>query len=230
MKLKPLHIVFVGLILCSSQSFSQGYDQLKTQLQFESYYGSVLRSSVERRTTVGPIFLFDDWFPVEIELPNGTVSFDQGKINIQNSSVEVMYKDEEKVIFADNIKNVTITSMKKKYIPATKFKYNDIVMQGVMEVYSNEAPMVMTHHYIYVKKPNTDGYVNAGLVEDKLIKASGNYFYDGTKVIQMKNRKDVERAFPKHKQAVKTLAKELNTDYKNAKSLQYLVNELKELK
>lgn len=230
MKLKLSHLTLFVLILCSSQGFSQGYDQLKVQLQFESYYGSVLRSSLERRTSIGPIFLYDDWFPVEVELPNGTVSFEQGKINIQNSTLEVVYKDEEKVITADNIKNVTVTDLRKKFIPATKYKYNDMVLHGFMELYGTEAPMIMTHHYIYVKKPNTDGYVNAGLVEDKLIKASTNYLFDGAKLVLIKNRKDVEKAYPNQKHDVKTLAKNANTDFKNARSLQNLVNELKRLK
>lgn len=222
---KIRNLLIALLAFCTLYGYSQGYDQLKVQLQFETYYGTALRSAKERRETVGPIFLNDDWLPVEVELPNGTVTFDQAKLNIMTSAVEVIYKDQEKVIASGNLKHVTLTSLNRKFIPASKIKY-ETPLSGFLEVLGTTAPFMMTQHYIYVKKPNFDGYVNAGTVDDQLMKGSNNFYFDGEKLTPVSGRRDIEKIYSSKKHEVKSLSKSLRTDFRDPRSIQKLIDSL----
>ncbi|MDH4057985.1 MAG: hypothetical protein OEU76_04440 [Cyclobacteriaceae bacterium] len=229
--MKKLRKLFVCslLILSVGQSYSQSYDQLKVQLQFESYYGAPLRSSIERREMAGPIFLYDDWLPLEVELPNGTVRFEEGKINLQNTMVEVIYKDQEKIIAPHNLKNVWMPTLSKKFTPASNYKYNEVSLLGFMEIFGEDAPCIMTNHYVYIKKANNDGYVNAGVTEDKLMKATNNYLFDGSTLWLVRNQKDIVKVYPQHKQSIKKLSTSLTTNFSDPRSLQKLIVEIRRL-
>ena len=126
----------VGIILSPEVIYSQGYDQLKTQLMFENYYGTKMRSAKQTNEAAGSETLIDDWHPLEVTFANGTAYFDQGKINLSSITAEVIYKEKEMFIGPQNIKLLTLPHLiNKRWFLNFKYLYNDVSLEGFVEVY-----------------------------------------------------------------------------------------------
>jgi hypothetical protein len=219
------YIAVLSFAILSTQSFSQTYDQLKVQLQFENYYGSKFRSTVMTEELTGSEFLFDEWLPMVINLPNGSVNFERGKINLYTSSTEVIFKDQEKYIAPEHLKLVSLPTLGRWFIPGSRHQFKGISMLGFIEIFepSPEPPFIFVNHYIYLREPNSDGYANAGNLTKKLIKASNIYLFDGSNPLLIKSKKQIGAFYTNEKSKFIKLSKEFGTDFKNPKSIQKLV-------
>lgn len=204
---------------------AQTYDQLKVQLQFENYYGSKLRSTELLGEITGSECLNDNWLPIEVMIGESLVKFDQGKLNLANSTAEVIYRDREMFISPEHLSLIKIPSQNRWFLPAYKFQYNDVALKGLLEVFdpTPEAPFIAEHHYVYIKEPNSNGYINGGSLEKTLMKASSIYLYDGSKLFLIKNKKTLARVYIDKKDLLNQLSKKLQTDFKRAKSISELV-------
>lgn len=224
--LLPLTIVFVSSF---SPGYTQTYDQLNVQLQFENFYGSKFRSTIMSEEFTGSEFLFDEWLPMTFNLPNGSVSFEKAKINLYTSTAEVIFKDQEKYIATEHLKLVSMPAEGRWFIPGSKHQYKGISMLGFLEIFeaSPTPPFILVHHYIYIREPNSDGYANAGSMTKKLIKASATYLYDGAGLVAIKKRRDVERFYTNEKQMFSKVSDELRTNFRDPKSIQKLIDRMK---
>ncbi len=222
-------LVFVSLVVFPFSAFSQGYDQLKTQLQFENFYGAKARAPRSAANVTGSEYLAEAWIPMEITFASGTAQFNQGKLNLLNSSAEVMYKEKEMFISPDNFKTIKLLNQERWFLPATKFYYKDMAMQGMFETFeaSPTYPFVMLQHYVYLREPSTNGYVSGGSTEKKLMKASALFLHDGTRLNPIRGKKDLEKIFVKDKAKFDRLRKEMGTNFKDAKSVHQLVAAMK---
>jgi predicted TIM-barrel fold metal-dependent hydrolase len=219
-------LLYAGILSSISiAGYTQTYDQLKVQLQFENFYGSKFRSTIMSEEVTGSEFLLDDWLPVEVNLPNGSVSFEKGKVNLYTSTIEVVYKQQEKFISPEHLKLVSLPTTGRWFIPGSKHQFKGISMLGFLEVFepSPEPPFILVHHYVYIREPNSDGYANAGNLTKKFIKASNTYLYDGTQLFMIKGRKDVEKFYSDDKREFAKLSQELGTNFREPKSIQKLV-------
>jgi hypothetical protein len=223
--MKGKSLLLVSLICYALNSYSQSYDQLKVQLQFENYYGSKLRNTKLFDGVTGSQCLFDDWLPIEVTIGESTVKFDQGKLNLANSTAEVMYKEREMFISPEHFSLIKLTSQGRWFLPAPKYKYDEIALKGLLEVFepTPQAPFIAEHHYVYVKEPNSNGYINGGVLEKTLMQSSSIYLFDGTKLIPIKNKKALAKFYLDKKELFSQLTKSLNTDFKSAKSINILV-------
>lgn len=227
-RLANLFFLGIGLTLFFPGQ-AQTYDQLKVQLQFENFYGSKYRSTIRSEEITGSEFLFDDWLPAEITLPNGTVAFDQAKINLYLSAAEVIYKDQEKLISTEHLKLVAIPGVNRWFVPGSKHQYKGISMLGFLELFEPDPkpPFILVHHYVYIREPNSDGYANAGNLTKKLVKASNTYLYDGTELTPIKGKKDVEKFYAENKTKFSQLTGQLDTNFRDPKSIHVLVNAMR---
>ncbi len=227
-----------GLILIivvsqfSNHVYSQGNDALRAQLQFENFYGAKYRSSSTESKFVGSECLIDDWLPVEITFANGSAQFDQGKLNLVNSAAEVIYKEREMFISPGNFKLIKLLNQDRWFVPGSKYYYKDVSLLGLVEIYepSPVAPYILTQHYVYIKEPSSNGYINAGSLESTRMKASNNFLHDGVKLVPIKNKSGLEKFYSADKALFATLRKELKTDFKNPKDLHKLVKAMENAK
>lgn len=218
-------ILVIVVLLASNISYSQANDALRVQLQFENFYGAKYRSSSTESKFVGSECLIDDWLPVEITFANGSAQFDQGKLNLVNSSAEVIYKEREMFISPGNFKLIKLLNQDRWFVPGSKYYYKDISLQGLVEIYEPTpvAPYILTQHYVYIKEPSSNGYINAGSLESTRMKASNNFLHDGIKLIPIKNKSALEKFYSANKPLFAKLRKEFKTDFKDPKSLHKLV-------
>jgi len=227
-----------GLILIivvsqfSNPVYSQGNDALRAQLQFENFYGAKYRSSSTESKFVGSECLIDDWLPVEITFANGSAQFDQGKLNLVNSAAEVIYKEREMFISPGNFKLIKLVNQDRWFVPGSKYYYKDVSLLGLVEIYepSPVAPYILTQHYVYIKEPSSNGYINAGSLESTRMKASNNFLHDGVKLVPIKNKSGLEKFYSADKALFAKLRKELKIDFKNPKDLHKLVKAMENAK
>ena len=221
----------ISLFMFLGQAFSgisQSYDQLKTQLQFENYYGTRLRSTAPNTGISGSECLTDDWLPIEITLPGGTIQFEKGRLNLLNSCVEVIYKDNEMFISPEHFTTLKISNQNRWFVSGTKYYYKDISLDGLLEIFqvSPRPPYIMEQHFVYLKEPNSNGYINGGSLEKKLIKSSKIFLNDGKKLMQVKNKNDLEKYYKLNKSKIllTKYIKELKVNFKDPRSVHGLVS------
>jgi hypothetical protein len=220
-----MYLIFV-LSISSIQVFAQSSEAMRTQLQFENFYGAKSRTGNSTNRISGSECLIDDWLPVEITFPNGTTQFNQGKLNLVNASAEVIYKEREMYISSEHIKSIKLTTQERWFVPGPKFYYKDVALQGLMEIYepTPKPPYIMMQHYVYIKEPSSNGYINAGLLESTLMTTSKIFLHDGIKLIPINGKKDIEKFYSSNKPLYIKYKKELGTDFRDAKSLHKLIN------
>lgn len=208
-------------------TFAQGYDQLKTQLMFENFYGSKMRSSPNTINGVGGSeTLFDDWHPVEIIFSNGTTRFEQAKVNLFNTTTEVVYKGQEMFIASQHLKRVNLPHLNRWLLPAINYEYNGVALEGFVEIFNPEPepPYILVQHYVYIKKPSTNGYVNGGTTEEKFVKSSKAYIYNGKNLELYKGKKTLENLYADQKVRYSEILRHQNIDFKSPKSVQSLMD------
>lgn len=205
---------------------AQSYDQLKMQLQFENYYGTRLKSNPKNDNFSGSEYLFEEWVPIEITFDQGSAQFDQGKLNLLNSGVEVVYKGKEMFISPTNFHSVKLINHNRKFVPGNKYFYNDLVLVGMVEVFEEQltVPYVLQQHFIYVKEPSSNGYVNGGNSERRRVKSSALFIHDGTKLTPIKGKKSLEKFYKSNKATFEEVSRKMDTNYKEGSSVQALVN------
>ncbi|MDL5049318.1 hypothetical protein QQ054_25210 [Oscillatoria amoena NRMC-F 0135] len=214
----------------NQMAFAQGYDQLKTQLMFENFYGSKMRSSARTINEVGGSeTLLDDWHPIEIVFANGSTRFEQGKINLFNATAEVIYKDQEMFIATQHLKRINLPHLNRSLIPADNYEFKGVSLNGFVEVFNPELnlPYILINHYVYIKKPSTNGYINGGTTQEKFVKSSKIYVVNGDNLEPYKGKKSVDKLFSGNKEKYLELVKKHNTDFKNPKSVQKLIDAMR---
>lgn len=207
----------------------QSYDQLRMQLQFENYYGTRMKSNGASDNVLGPQHLFEVWLPVEITFAEGSAQFDQCKLNLLNSGAEVVYKEKEMFISPTNFKTIRLLNQERWFTPGNKYFYKEVALSGIVEVFTNNLnpPYILQQHFVYIKEPNSNGYVSGGSTERKLIKSTALFLHDGTKLVPLKGKQSLQKFFKSEKDSFQKLGKELNTNFKDPKSIQLLIDALK---
>jgi hypothetical protein len=225
-------ILVLIVFLSSNIVYAQGNDALRAQLQFENFYGAKYRSSSTESKFVGSECLIDDWLPVEITFANGSAQFDQGKLNLVNSAAEVIYKEREMFISPGNYKVIKLLNQNRWFVPGSKYYYKDVSLLGLVEIYEPTpvTPYILTQHYVYIKEPSSNGYINAGSMESTRMKASNNFLHDGVKLIPIKNKSALEKFYSADKPLFTKLRKEFKTDFRDPKALHKLVKAMESSK
>jgi hypothetical protein len=213
-------ILIAAILFVTVYANSQSYDQLKTQLQFEDYYGTRLRSTKPGSLLSGSECLLDEWLPVEITLPTGIVTFDRGRLNLVSATAEVIYKNREMFISSENFKSIKMLNPDRFFLPGPKYS-----KEGLLEVFEPQpaVPFVMVQHYVYVKEPNSNGYINGGSLNKELVQARKFFLYDGEKLIPIKGKSSLQKFYSDKKDQFAKLRKELEVDFKNPRSIHFLV-------
>lgn len=226
-----LKLTILALTLGTTSLFGQSYDQLKMQLQFENYYGTRMKSKNFSDNISGPQYLFEAWLPAEITFAEGTARFDQCKINLVNSGAEVVYKEKEMFISPTNFKSLRLLNQSGLFMPGNKYFYKDVALDGIVEVFTEDLtpPYIIQQHFVYVKEPSTNGYVSGGSTERKLIKSTAFFLHDGTKLLPIKGRQSLLKFYKSNKENFERLEETLNTNFKDAKSIQKFVEAMKEV-
>lgn len=207
---------------------AQGYDQLKIQLQFFNHYGSVAQKSKVATNVIGSEFLYEDWRPMDIQFKDTTVRFDAVKLNLQNSSLEVLYQGEEKMIANVHFMNVKFSDGKreKKLMPGNRFRYEKQQLEGFVEVIGDGDEKVLVQHYIYVKPPNAQAHIVGGHTVNRLMKIENHYIFDGKSLTLIKKRKDLETYYRKKSKVLDQYLKEAKPDLKDPMQLYAVVEKM----
>jgi len=220
-------LILLLLIGCSGLASvqAQTYDQQKVQLQFLNHYGKIYQRGAPPEQTLGSPYFNDEWMPMDIKFKDTLLRFDQVKLNMMNSDIEVLFNGEEKMLSNAFFEYVLVpeNSQKKTFVPAVVFKYNDKPLDGFMDVYGTGKTKVMVRHYAFIREPHAQAHITGGFTQHRLMKESEIYFHDGAKLILIKRKKDVQDYFRSKKSALERYFKEVNPDLKNPKDLLNLV-------
>jgi hypothetical protein len=206
----------------------QTYDQQKVQLQFLNHYGKVYQRGSIAPSIVGSEYFNDNWQPMDIKFKDTILGFDQVKLNLFNSNIEVSYQGEEKVIAGYFFEYVLapIEGEKRVFIQANLFKYDDKQLSGFMEVWGSGKEKVMVHHYVFVKEPHAQAHITGGYTMNRLMKASDIYIYNGEALFLIKRKKDLEDYYKRRSSSLDRFLKSDEPDLKNPKDLLKLVEAL----
>jgi len=220
-------LMLLLLIGCSGLASvqAQTYDQQKVQLQFLNHYGKIYQRGAAPEQTLGSPYFNDEWMPMDIKFRDTLLSFDQVKLNMMNSDIEVLFNGEEKMLSNAFFEYVLVpqNGEKKTFVSAAVFKYDGKPLDGFMDVHGAGKIKVMVHHYSYIKEPHAQAHITGGFTQHRLLKASDIYLHDGSKLVLIKRKKDVQDFFRSKKSAVDRYLKEVNPDLKNPKQLLNLV-------
>jgi len=221
---KLLLLILIG---CSA-SFSiqaQTYDQQKVQLQFLNHYGKIYQRGAVPDQTLGSPYFNDDWMPVDIKFRDTLLRFDQVKLNMLNSDLEVLFNGEEKRLSNAFFEYVLVPEggEKKTFVPAVVFKYDGKPLDGFMDVQGAGKIKVLVHHYAFIREPHAQAHITGGFTQHRLMKESNLYLHDGSKLVLIKRKKDLQDYFRSKKNALDRYFKDVNPDIKNPKHLLNLV-------
>jgi len=224
-----LKLTTLVLVFGTTELFGQSYDQLKMQLQFENYYGTRMKSNGVNDNISGPQYLFETWLPVEITFAGGSAQFDQCKLNLLNSGAEVVYKEKEMFVSPTNFKSVKLLNQERWFTPGNKYFYKEVALSGIVELFTNDLnpPYILQQHFVYVKEPNTNGYVSGGSTERKLVKSTALFLHDGTKLVPIKGKQSLQKFYKTKRDAFQNMEQKLNTNFKDPNSIQILIDALK---
>jgi hypothetical protein len=218
----------VLIIFLSPLSQAQSYDQLKIQNQFEGFYGSKARNSKVNTERLGSEYLIDDWYEVTIQLKDGEVKFDQGRLNIHDGTVEIMYKGEEKFIsgrFMDHVE-LYYEGKKRKMIPADNYMEEGKKLRGFLEAVQEGNPAVYVYHHTYLRKPNPHANIAGGFTVDRLMHLKENYILDSGNLHKIKSKKDLKKAYPMQKSKIDEIIRIQSIDIDKAEELAILLKSL----
>lgn len=221
----------IVVVFCAFETDAQSYDQLKVQLQFENYYGTRLKSNSVSEIS-GSQYLFEDWLPMQITFAEGSTQFDQGKLDLSSSGVEVVYKGKEMFISPTNFKLVKLMGRNSWFVPGNKYFYKDVALTGIVELFKENLnpPYILQQHFVYLKVPSTNGYVSGGSTEKKLMKSTALFLHDGVKLIPIKGKQSLIKFYKADKAAFANAEKDTPVDFKDPRSLQNFIEKIEYLK
>ncbi len=206
----------------------QTYDQQKVQLQFLNHYGKVYQRGSLAPDIVGSEYYNDEWLPMDIKFKDTILEFDQVKLNLLNSNIEVSYQGEEKVIAGYYFEYVLVPAdgRKRVFIQANLYKYDGKQLSGFMEVLGTGKEKVMVQHYVFIKEPHAQAHITGGYTMNRLIKSSDIYIYDGESLFIVKRKKDLDNYYKRKTSALDRFLRENETDLKKPEDLLKLVEAL----
>ncbi len=223
MKKRMLVVAFglLGIVAAHAQT----YDQQKVQLQFLNHYGKIYQRGAAPDQTLGSPYFNDEWMPMDIKFRDTLLRFDQVKLNMMNSDIEVLFNGEEKMLSNAFFEYVLVpeNEEKKTFVSAVVFKHDGKALDGFMEVLGTNKIKIMVRHYAFIREPHAQAHITGGFTQHRLMKESEIYFHDGVKLVLIKRKKDVQDYFPRKKSALDRYFKEVNPDLKNPKHLLNLV-------
>lgn len=218
-------LVLVFGLLGAVAVFSQTYDQQKVQLQFLNHYGKIYQRGPVPDQTLGSPYFNDEWMPMDIKFRDTLLRFEQVKLNMMNSDIEVLFNGEEKMLSNAFFEYVLVpqNGEKKTFVSAAAFKYEGKPLSGFMDVIGTGKIKVMVHHYAHIREPHAQAHITGGFTQHRLLKESEMYLHDGSQLVLIKGKKDVQDYFRSKKSALDRYFKEVNPDLKNPKQLLHLV-------
>jgi len=204
---------------------SQFPEQLMVQQQFFNHYGKIYQKGVKPPDIVGPRFLFDEWRPMELRTKEFSVELSAVKMNLYNTTLELLYEGEEKIIFARDFEYVVIheDGGSRRFVPAQGFTYKGKSLEGFMEVAGEGPEQVMVHHYTGIKEPGPSANIVGGPTGNVLVKSSKTYIFSKGDLVLVKNKKQFIQYFKSKSKQVEKLMKEKKTDFKDPHQLYEIV-------
>jgi hypothetical protein len=213
---------------CTAPLFSQTYDQLNSQLQFVNHYGKVPAKGKSNSYSGSPYYS-EEWNKGTVKIKYQSFDFDEIKINLLDGSVEVLYQGEEKSLtsFAFDELQLKENGQVKKFISATKFKFEGQNLQGFAEIMGDIKTGVLVNHYVSIKEPHAQAHITGGFTENRLMKSQDIYIIDLGKLIAVKKKKDLEDYFEKKSKLLNDYFKNSKPDIKNPEDVYLLLQKLK---
>lgn len=220
-------LVFTAFIY-SAPALAQSYDQTKVQLQFFNHYGRVAQKGKAPSANIGSEFLYDDWKAMDITFKDTTVRFDEVKINLFYSNLEVLYNGEEKIIDNRHFRHVSLplSNQPQKLTPANRFSYGGKALEGFVEIIGEGETKVLIQHHLYIKEPNPQANIVGGHTANKLMSMSDNYLFDGESLTLIKKKKDLTEYYRKQSKALDQYLKTHKPDLKDPRQLLALVEKM----
>lgn len=222
-------LVFLALVLTVSFSLQgQTYDQLNVQLQFLNHYGKAYQRGSLAPKYVGSEYYSADWQPMDVKFKDTLLRFDAVKLNLMNSTLEVLYNEEERVIANHFFEYVLIPQggQNRLMVSANFFNYNNKPLSGFVEVFGTGDAKVLAQHYILVKEPHAQAHITGGYTQDRLMKSSENFIYEGGKLTIIKKKKDLEEYYRRKSSQLSRYLKDNNPNIKDPKQLLALVEQM----
>jgi hypothetical protein len=219
---------FASLLFClacwwgAPQAAAQTYDQANMQLQFMNHYGQVGRKGGPAINAEGSPYFADDWQAVNLSTKDTTLRFEQVKLNLMTSNLEVLYRGEEKVVYSAHYRKVTLLNG-ATLIPANRYVYENKALNGFVELLGEGPVQVLVNHYIYIRPPNPQANIVGGPTVDKLMKSSDLYLFDGESLQPIKKKKDLQIFYRKQAKTLDRYLKENKMDIKDPQELLNLV-------
>lgn len=221
----PLTLV---LFFFSIRSFAQTYEQANMQLQFFNHFGKAYAKGYSGPSHLGSESLYDEWMPMDISFKDTTVRFDAVKLNLLNSTLDVLYKGEEKTIANIHFDYAATTdaNQPRKFYPANKIYYNNKPLEGFVETIGDGDEKVLVQHYIYIKEPIPQANIVGGPTVHRLMKQSDNYIFDGNKLTLIRRKKDLQEYYRRKSRALEQYLKEEKPDIRNPGQLYGIVEKM----
>jgi hypothetical protein len=216
-----LMLMAFAAFIYSAPAPAQSYDQSKAQLQFFNHYGRVAQKGKAPSANIGSEFLYDDWKAMDITFKDTTVRFDEVKINLFYSNLEVLYNGEEKIIDNQHFRHLSLSQngQSQKFIPAIRFSYGGKALTGFAEMIGADEIKVIIQHYLYIKEPNPQANIVGGHTANKLMKMADNYLFDGESLTLIKKKKDLEAHYRRQAKALEQYLKTNKPDIKDPQQL-----------
>lgn len=223
--MKKMILASVLMLSALSVADAQNYEQQKVQLQFLNHYGKIYQRGAPPDQTLGSPYFNDEWMAVDIKFRDTLLRFDQVKLNMLNSDLEVLFNGEEKMLSNAFFEYVLVPEKgeKKTFVPAVVFKYEGKALDGFMEILGTGTMKIMVRHYAHIREPHAQAHITGGFTQHRLMKESEIYLHDGSKLVPIKRKKDVQDYFRNKKSALDRYFKEQKPDLKNPQHLLNLV-------
>jgi hypothetical protein len=223
-----LMLMAFAAFIYSAPAPAQSYDQSKAQLQFFNHYGRVAQKGKAPSANIGSEFLYDDWKAMDITFKDTTVRFDEVKINLFYSNLEVLYNGEEKIIDNRHFRHVSLSQngQSPTFIPANRFSYGGKALEGFIEIIGEGETKVLIQHHLYIKEPNPQANIVGGHTANKLMRMSDNYLFDGESLTLIKKKKDLADYYRKQSKALDQYLKTHKPDLKDPRQLLALVEKM----
>jgi len=165
-------------------------------------------------SVVGSTYLDDDWQNAEIVLRNGNIIGDLPvRVEIEQTNIEINYKGELKYLDLKEVDCVNLTDKgtgKKRTIrKANEFIFNDIPLQGVVEVHTGKQYNAIKHYYIEFLQANYNVALDVGSKDHRKVKKERLYISHDNKLILAKgSSKKIAGQLGSDKEKALTIIKE----------------------
>ena len=214
-------LVILLALFISASSFGQfvGTD-------YSRNYSDLLNRKKPKEPVDGSPYLFDTWMDgVVVFNDDEGGKYDQIKVDLMESQLEVMYMNQEKILPFRDFKMLKLNSInlneKSFFQVGSDFAYNGKILNGMAKVTPiGEHYKVVELYQIRVIPPNINNkIVGAANYRKKIVQEKKLFIQKRGKLLRIKNKKQVYKILTSRQKKLKAYVAENNLNLKKEQDL-----------